>query len=92
MNMSFAPEARPRLPRGVRLRKDAHRGWLLLAPETVFAANGSAAEILELCDGARTFAELVDVLASRHGAERARIMCEAGRLLGALHHKRLLDL
>ncbi|MFG1410679.1 pyrroloquinoline quinone biosynthesis peptide chaperone PqqD [Xanthobacter sp. VTT E-85241] len=92
MKMPLASDARPRLPRGVRLREDPHRGWLLLAPETVFEANGSAAEILKLCDGGLTFAEMVDVLATRHGGDRARITGEAGGLLRALRDKRLLDL
>lgn len=92
MPVALLPATRPRLPRGVRLRRDASRGWLLLAPETVFEANHSAAEILALCDGQHTLAEVVDALAARHGGNRARIREDAERLIGALHQKRLLDL
>ncbi|MGU3492598.1 pyrroloquinoline quinone biosynthesis peptide chaperone PqqD [Xanthobacteraceae bacterium A53D] len=85
-------DARPRLPRGVRLKHDTARGWLLLAPETVFGANGSSAEILKLCDGSRTFAALVDELAVRFGVPRARIAADAGALIAGLAEKRLIEL
>jgi pyrroloquinoline quinone biosynthesis protein D len=57
-------DARPRLPRGVRLvHNEAQSGWILLAPERVFKADAIAAEIIKRCTGEVTFAELVDELA-----------------------------
>ena len=42
----IAPDARPRLPHGVRLvHSEAQGGWVLLAPERVFKADPIAAEI-----------------------------------------------
>ena len=66
-------DARPRLPRGVRLvHNEAQGGWVLLAPERVFKADAIAAEILKRCTGAATFAEIVDDLAKTYGAPRDR--------------------
>ena len=37
---SIAPDARPRLPHGVRLvHSEAQGGWVLLAPERIFKAD-----------------------------------------------------
>jgi pyrroloquinoline quinone biosynthesis protein D len=58
---------RPRLARHVRLSFDRTRGrHVLLHPETVVVLTGSAAEILELCDGHRTVAEIVAELGERY--------------------------
>ena len=57
----IADDAKPRLPRGVRLREDKVRErWVLLAPERVVKVNPIAVEILKLCDGSRTLGEIVD--------------------------------
>ena len=51
-------EAKPRLPKGVRLRHDEMRGeWLLLAPERVLKADAIAVEILKRCTGERSIRE-----------------------------------
>lgn len=65
---------RPRLARGVRLRWDAVRErHTLLRPEGAVALNGSAAAVLELCDGERSVADIVDQLGTRHpGADLAQ--------------------
>ena len=65
-------DAKPRLPRGVRLtHNEAQGGWVLLAPERVFKADAIAAEILKRCTGEATFAEIVDDLAERPSTRRA---------------------
>ena len=52
--MTIAPTDRPRLPRGVKLRRDDVRGrWTLLAPERIFEVDATAAAVLGLCDGER---------------------------------------
>ena len=62
----IADDARPRLPRGVRLREDKVRDrWVLLAPERIVKVNPIAVEILKLCDGSRTLGEIVAGLAER---------------------------
>ena len=51
---------RPRLARHVRLSFCRTRQrHILLLPETVVVLNGSGADILELCDGRHTVAEIV---------------------------------
>jgi pyrroloquinoline quinone biosynthesis protein D len=49
--MSVAPDAKPKLPRGVRLtHNEAQGGWVLLAPERALA-DPIAAEIVKRCTG-----------------------------------------
>jgi len=58
---------RPRLARHVRLSYCRTRQRpILLLPETVVVLHGSAAPILELCDGRRTAAEIVAELGTRY--------------------------
>ncbi len=60
---------RPRLARHVRLTYDASRDrHVLLLPETVVVLNRTGADILELCDGQRTVAEIAAELAARYQA------------------------
>jgi pyrroloquinoline quinone biosynthesis protein D len=88
-----AEDARPRLPKGVRLRHDQARGeWLLLAPERVLKADATAVEILKRCTGERTIGDIVDDLASVYSADRARIAADVRMLLADLAAKRMLDL
>ena len=52
---AIADDAKPRLPRGVRLtHSEAQGGWVLLAPERIFKADAIAAEILKRCTGEAT--------------------------------------
>jgi pyrroloquinoline quinone biosynthesis protein D len=89
----ISADARPRLPRGVRLvHNEAQGGWVLLAPERVFKADTVAAEILKRCTGAATLAEIVDDLAKAYGAPRDRVQADVTTLLRGLADKRLLEL
>ena len=68
---AIAGEAKPRLPRGVRLtHNEAQGGWVLLAPERIFKADAIAVEILKRCTGETTFAAIVDNLATTFNAPR----------------------
>jgi pyrroloquinoline quinone biosynthesis protein D len=90
---AIAPEARPRLPRGVRLmHNDAQDGWVLLAPERVFKADAIAVTVVQMCTGDATFAEIVDDLAAKYAAPRERILADVTTLLRGLADKRLLEL
>ena len=51
-----------------------------------------AVEVLKLCDGARTFDDIVGLLAERFDADRARIENDAGVLLADLSSKRMVEL
>ena len=90
---SIAPDARPRLPRGVRLaHNEAQGGWVLLAPERVFKADPIAVEIVKRCTGEATFDAIVDDLAKTYNAPRERIATDVGALLRGLVDKRLMEL
>ncbi len=90
---AISPDARPRLPRGVRLtHNEAQGGWVLLAPERIFKADAIAVEILKRCTGEATFAAIVDDLAATFKAPRERIETDVATLLRSLADKRLLEL
>jgi pyrroloquinoline quinone biosynthesis protein D len=60
---------RPRLAPHVRLSFDRSRDrHVLLLPETVVVLNGTGADILGLCDGRHTVAEIVAELGARYQA------------------------
>jgi pyrroloquinoline quinone biosynthesis protein D len=90
---ALADDARPRLPRSVRLtQSEAQGGWVLLAPERVFKADAVTAEVLKRCNGEATVATIVDDLAKAfHGAPRERIHADVVALLSGLIDKRLLE-
>ena len=86
-------DAKPRLPRGVRLvNSEAQGGWVLLAPERIFKADAIAVEILKRCTGDVTFGALVDDLAGTFNAPRERVLTDVTALLRGLADKRLLEL
>jgi pyrroloquinoline quinone biosynthesis protein D len=58
---------RPRLAPHVRLTFcRVRQRHILLHPETVVVLNGSGADVLELCDGRHTVAEIVAELGARY--------------------------
>lgn len=84
MSTAIAPAARrrlivaedsiPTLARGTRLRYDeARQRWVLLVPERVMAPDEIAVEILQLCDGQRSVAAIIDELAAAYAAPRDEI-------------------
>jgi len=90
---SIPSDAKPKLPRGVRLtHNEAQGGWVLLAPERIFKADAIAVEILKRCTGEATFAAIVDELAATFKAPRERIETDVSNLLRSLADKRLLEL
>ena len=90
---TIAPDARPRLPRGVRLtHNEAQGGWVLLAPERIFKADAIAAEILRRCTGEATLQAIVDDLARTFNAPAERIHADVSKLLAGLVEKKLLEL
>jgi pyrroloquinoline quinone biosynthesis protein D len=90
---TLPPDAKPRLPRGVRLvHNEAQGGLVLLAPERVFKPDPIAVEILKRCTGEATFDAIVDDLAKTYSAPRERILADVSALLRSLADKKLLEL
>ena len=90
---AIAVEARPRLPRGVRLvHNEAQGGWVLLAPERVFKADAIAVEIIKRCTGEATFGEIVDDSPGPMPRRASESWPTSATLLRGLADKRLLEL
>jgi pyrroloquinoline quinone biosynthesis protein D len=86
----FAPDARPRLPHGVRLTQNPAHGWVLLGPERMFQADPIAVEIIRRCTGAATLTEIVDDLAKTFSAPREQVLADVTAMLRGLADKKLL--
>ena len=64
---SVVASGRPSLARHIRMRFDRTRErHVLLGPESVIVLNPTGADILGLCDGRRTVAEIGAELAARY--------------------------
>src|SRR5205814_2987190 len=69
--------ARPRLAPKVRVRQDRLTGKsLLVYPEKGLALNETAAEIVRLCTGEVTVAEIIDQLAAKYGPEKRQLLAD----------------
>lgn len=83
--------SRPVLPRHARLKFDESRQvWVILAPERVLAPDEIAVEVLQLCDGARSVADMIDLLAEKYDAPREDISTDVIAMLQNLADKGFL--
>lgn len=90
-NISVSEASRPKLPRHVRLKFDETRQvWVVLAPERVLAPDEIAVEVLQLCDGMRSVATMVDQLAVKYAAPRDAIAADVIVMLQDLADKGFL--
>ncbi len=90
-NISVSETSRPVLPRHARLKFDQTRQvWVILAPERVLAPDEIAVEVLQLCDGVRSVADMVDQLAAKYAAEREAILTDVIAMLQDLADKGFL--
>jgi pyrroloquinoline quinone biosynthesis protein D len=81
---------RPQLARHVRLTFDRTRErHVLLQPESVVVLNGTGADIIGLCDGQRTVAEIVEELRGRYNRV---VDDEVQRFLDRLVAKRCVEI
>jgi pyrroloquinoline quinone biosynthesis protein D len=84
-------ESRPVLARHARLRfDDTRQRWVILAPERVLVPDEVAVEILQLCDGDRSVAQIIDVLAAKYAADREVIGLDVIAMLRDLAGKGFL--
>ena len=90
-NISVSETSRPVLPRHTRLKFDeTRRVWVILAPERVLAPDEIAVEVLQLCDGRRRVADIVDTLAAKYAAPREAIANDVIAMLQDLADKGFL--
>jgi pyrroloquinoline quinone biosynthesis protein D len=90
-NIQVSETSRPVLPRHAKLKFDETRQvWVILAPERVLAPDEIAVEVLKLCDGLRSVADLVDLLAAKYAAPRDAISTDVVAMLQDLADKGFL--
>lgn len=86
--MEVGESSRPMLARHARLRfDDTRERWVLLVPERVLAPDDIAIAILQLCDGSRDVAAVIDLLAGKYTAPREVIANDVIALLQDLAGK-----
>ena len=89
----IAEEARPVLPRGVRLHFDSVRGaWTLVAPERAILLDVAGRAILGEVDGKRSVGEIAARLAEQFAAPMEEILGDTREFLEGLADRRLVDL
>jgi pyrroloquinoline quinone biosynthesis protein D len=89
--MSVDEASRPVLPRHARLKfDDTRQRWVILAPERVLAPDDIAVEILQLCDGVRSVADIIDFLVAKYTAPRDAIGADVIAMLQDLADKSFL--
>ena len=90
-NISVSAASRPVLPRHAKLKFDETRQRsVILAPERVLAPDEIAVEVLQLCDGVRSVADVIDQLAEKYAAERDAIATDVIAILQDLADKGFL--
>lgn len=90
-NIHVSEASRPMLPRHARLKFDETRQvWVILAPERVLAPDEIAVEVLQLCDGKRSVADVVELLVAKYAAPREAISADVVVMLQDLADKGFL--
>ncbi len=90
-HISVSEASKPVLPRHAKLKFDETRQvWVILAPERVLAPDEIAVEVLKLCDGVRSVADMADHLAQKYAAPREAILTDVIAMLQDLADKGFL--
>ena len=88
----LAPDRVLRLAPGCRLSSAPGQEDLLLIPEGALRLKGPARAIVELCDGQRTLAGIVEELERRYpGEDVGRIQTETAALVAGLQRRGVLE-
>ena len=83
---------RPRLAGKARLRYDRKADrYMLLYPEKGLALNATAADIVRLCTGEHSVAQMADRLAAKYGREAPAIEKQVIELLNSLSERGLIQ-
>jgi coenzyme PQQ biosynthesis protein PqqD len=89
----ISAQSRPRLAAKARLRHD-HRTdrLMILFPEKGLELSPTAADVVRLCDGQLTVAQIVERLAGAYaGTDRGKVEQEVLELLNALAERCLIE-
>ncbi len=93
MRAIVSPQSKPLFPRAVRMRFDPVRQRLaVLGPERVYWPDGVAADILNLCDGQRSVADIAAALAQSYAASLETIQADVLEFIQSWTDLRLLKL
>ena len=83
--------SQPRLAAGCRWG-GTEQDRVILFPEGAIKLQGTGRQVLERCDGQRTFAQLIAELETEFGdADPAKIRTDISQFLEQLRHKRIVD-
>ena len=88
--------SQPRLATGCRWGPEQKTGTeearVILFPEGAIKLQGTGRQVLEHCDGKRTFAQIISELQAQFAdAEPAKIRADISQFLEQLRHKRIVD-
>jgi len=88
--------SQPRLATGCRWGPEQKTGTeevrVILFPEGAIKLQGTGRQILERCDGQRTFGQIIQELQSQFAdADPAKIRADISQFLEQLRHKRIVD-
>jgi pyrroloquinoline quinone biosynthesis protein D len=88
--------SQPRLAVGCRWGAETKAGTedarMILFPEGAIKLQGTGRQVLERCDGQRTFAQIITELQTQFGdADPAKIRSDISQFLEHLRHKRIVD-
>jgi pyrroloquinoline quinone biosynthesis protein D len=89
----ISSDARPHLAPKARLRLDRKTNrYMLLYPERGMQLNATAADIVQLCTGEHTVADIIERLAQKYAPQPRAVIEEAVRsFLDALSERALLQ-
>jgi len=83
--------AQPRLAAGCRWG-GTEEARVILFPEGAIKLQGTGRQVLEQCDGKRTFGQVIQELQAQFtDADPAKVRADIGQFLEQLRHKRIVD-
>lgn len=83
--------SQPRLAAGCRWG-GTEENRVILFPEGAIKLQGTGRQVLERCDGQRTFGEIISELQNQfHDADPDKIRGDISKFLEQLQHKRIVD-